>query len=308
MKKWLAFLTSVMLLVSMCATVVASADFPYNDDELVWDNILDIDPESVNSVSVKTLPTKLVYQKGEELDTSGLTLLVIYNESERIIISEGYTISGYDPQTLGKQTVTVTFLGKTTTFDVTVEGEPDNPDDPGEPGDPVEPAKNGWVKEDGKWAFYVDDVKVKNQWKKDSNGWCYLGADGYMATDKWIKDSQGWCYVGANGYCVTNTWKKDSKGWVYLGSNGAMLTNAWCKDSKGWCYVGADGYAVTNCWKSDSHGWIYLDKNGSMTKSKWIQDGGKWYYLDQNGYMVAGKTITIDGEKYTFNAKGVWVD
>ena len=31
------------------------------------------------------------------------------------------------------------------------------------------------------------------------------------------------------------------------------------------------------------------------------------FYLDGNGYMVAGKTLTIDGKKCTFNASGVWV-
>ncbi|MBR5524814.1 MAG: carbohydrate binding domain-containing protein [Clostridia bacterium] len=211
--------------------------------------------------------------------------------------------------------------------------------------------KNAWVKTDGKWYFLdANGYMVTNAWKKDSKGWVYVGKDGAMLTNAWCKDSKGWCYVGADGYAVTNCWKKDSKGWiwlnasgsmtknawikdngkwyflnkegymvtnawmkdskgwVYVGSDGAMLTNAWCKDSKGWCFVGKDGYAVTNCWKKDSKGWIWLDKNGSMTKSAWIEDGGKWYYLDANGYMVAGKTITISGKKYTFNAKGEWVE
>ncbi len=169
-------------------------------------------------------------------------------------------------------------------------------------------SRNGWIKEDGKWAFYENGAKVVNKWVKDSQGWCYLGADGYCVTNTWKKDSVGWCYLNgsgsmvknawvhdgsgwyfldANGYMVSNTWKKDSKGWCYLGSNGKMLTYAWCKDSKGWCYVGADGYCVTNTWKKDSVGWIWLDKNGSMTKNAWIHDGSGWYFLDANGYMVS---------------------
>ncbi|MBR5524436.1 MAG: carbohydrate binding domain-containing protein, partial [Clostridia bacterium] len=154
--------------------------------------------------------------------------------------------------------------------------------------DPYASVKNGWHKEDGKWAYYENDVKVANKWVKDSVGWCYLGEDGYAVTNCWKKDSKGWCYLNgsgsmtknawvkdngkwyfldANGYMVTNAWKKDSKGWVYVGSDGAMLTNAWCKDSQGWCYVGANGYAVTNTWKKDSHGWCYLNGSGSMTKN-----------------------------------------
>ncbi len=170
-------------------------------------------------------------------------------------------------------------------------------------------ATNKWVKDSVGWCYVgADGYAVTNTWKKDSVGWCYLNASGSMTKNAWVKDGGKWYFLDKNGYMVTNAWKKDSKGWVYLGSNGAMLTNAWCKDSKGWCYVGEDGYAVTNCWKKDSYGWIWLDENGSMTKSAWVQDGGKWYYLDANGYMVYSTTLTIGGEKYTFNASGVWVE
>jgi len=145
---------------------------------------------------------------------------------------------------------------------------------------------NGWTLENGKWAYYENGTKLTNTWKKDSKGWCYLDADGYMATNKWIKDSQGWCYVGDNGYCVTNTWKKDSKGWCYLDANGRMATNKWIKDSQGWCYVGADGYCVTNKWVKDSKGWVYLDANGRMVTNKWVKDSKGWCYVGADGYAV----------------------
>ena len=169
-------------------------------------------------------------------------------------------------------------------------------------------AGGGWKQIADKWYYFKNGRPLKNQWQLDSNGWCYLGADGAMKTNAWVKDSHGWCYVGGNGYIVksdwvkdggkwyyldkngymvSNTWQQDANGWCYLGSSGAMLTNAWVKDSVGWCYVGADGYAVTNCWKQDRVGWCYLNSEGSMTKNDWVKDGGKWYYLDGNGYMVA---------------------
>ena len=168
--------------------------------------------------------------------------------------------------------------------------------------------KSAWVNDGTGW-YYLDEhgYMAANCWKKDSKGWCYLTGNGKMATNQWIKDSVGWCYVGDDGYCVTNTWKKDSKGWCYLDEQGRMAVNRWVRDSKGWCYVGDNGYAVTNCWKKDSVGWCYLDGEGSMTKSAWVKDGGSWYYLDAYGYMVAGKTLTIDGTKYTFDGSGKWV-
>ena len=152
--------------------------------------------------------------------------------------------------------------------------------------DSTEEVREGWVEENGKWAYYENGVKLTNQWKKDSKGWCYLGADGYMATNKWIKDSQGWCYVGDNGYCVTNTWKKDSKGWCYLDANGRMATNKWIKDSQGWCYVDGSGYCATNTWKKDSKGWVYLDASGRMVTNKWVKDSKGWCYVGADGYAV----------------------
>ncbi len=152
-------------------------------------------------------------------------------------------------------------------------------------GDTV-PAKNGWVYEGGKWAYYVDDVKLKDCWKQDSTGWCYLGSDGYMRTNAWIMDSQGWCYVGDDGYCVTNAWMKDSYGWCYLNSEGRMATNSWIMDSQGWCYVGDDGYCVTNTWKKDSHGWCYLNAEGRMATNCWVMDSVGWCYVGADGYAV----------------------
>ncbi len=146
--------------------------------------------------------------------------------------------------------------------------------------------KNGWAWENGKWAYYENGAKLKNCWKEDSTGWCYLGSDGYMRTNAWIMDSQGWCYVGDDGYCVTNAWMKDSYGWCYLNAEGRMATNSWIMDSQGWCYVGADGYCVTNSWMKDSHGWCYLNAEGRMATNCWVMDSVGWCYVGADGYAV----------------------
>ena len=148
---------------------------------------------------------------------------------------------------------------------------------------------NGWHQEAGKWYYYENGNRIKNAWRKDSKGWCWLTASGAMATSYWIQDGGKWYYLDADGYMVSNQWRKDSKGWCWLTASGAMATDQWVKDSKGWCYVGADGYCWTERWAKDSMGWIWLDSEGSMTKSSWIQDGGKWYYLDVDGYMVSNQ-------------------
>lgn len=162
---------------------------------------------------------------------------------------------------------------------------------------------NGWVEENGKWAYYVNGSKIVNDWMLDSVGWCYLGSDGYMVTNSWIMDSVGWCYVGADGYCLTDCWMADSVGWCYLDSEGRMATNQWILDSVGWCYVGADGYCITNSWVKDSIGWCYLDADGRMVYNTWVQDSYGWCYVGASGYMVYDCWI---GNDY-IGSDGYWV-
>ncbi len=147
-------------------------------------------------------------------------------------------------------------------------------------------SKNGWAWENGNWAYYENGVMLKDCWKEDSTGWCYLGSDGYMLINAWVQDSLGWCYLGDNGYCVTNSWMKDSVGWCYLNAEGRMTTNSWILDSAGWCYVGAEGYCVTNTWMKDSVGWCYLNSEGRMATNSWILDSAGWCYVGAEGYCV----------------------
>ena len=277
-------------------------------------------PPVPQDLVITELPYKTTYLVGEELDLTGLVLTMVYTNQTTEIITEGYKTRGFQSITTGTRNLTITYEGCSDSFEYeVVEALPE---------EPVEPVKNGWVNEDGKWAYYVDDVKTTNKWVADSKGWCYLDANGYMATNKWIKDSVGWCYVGDNGYCVTNKWVADSKGWCYLDGNGRMVTNKWIKDSVGWCYVGADGYCVTNKWVADSKGWCYLDASGRMVTNKWVKDSKGWCYigeagycltnawvkdsvgwcyLDGNGRMVYNKWVADGGKQYYINASGYMV-
>ena len=68
-----------------------------------------------------TGPTKTEYTQGEELDLSGLVVTAVYSDGSKSEVKAGdYTVSGYDPDTAGEQTVTVTYGGKTAAFTVTV--------------------------------------------------------------------------------------------------------------------------------------------------------------------------------------------
>ncbi len=153
----------------------------------------------------------------------------------------------------------------------------------------IDTSLNGWINEGGKWAFYVSGIKLTNQWKADSKGWCYLGEDGYMLTNALVKDSTGWCYVGSDGYIVYNKWVKDNGKWYFIDSKGYTISNQWKKDSTGWCYLGSDGAMLTNEWVKDSKGYCYVSATGYIVYNQWVNYDGKWYFVDANGYKVSSQ-------------------
>jgi len=85
-----------------------------------------LNPVMLTSVSIQSTPTKISYNIGEGLDTTGLTLKLTYSDGSSKTVTTGFTVSGFDSATAGTKTVTVTYEGKTTTFTVTVtEPEPE---------------------------------------------------------------------------------------------------------------------------------------------------------------------------------------
>ena len=76
--------------------------------------------DTVTAISLNgTNPDKVKY--GEELDLSGVTIEVTKGSGKTTVNVTSSMISGFDKNTLGKQTVTVTYGGKTATFEVTVQ-------------------------------------------------------------------------------------------------------------------------------------------------------------------------------------------
>lgn len=85
-----------------------------------------------------TPPDKTEYLKGEELDITGMKVMAVYDDGTKTEITEGYEITGYNPDQIGEQTITVSYQNLNAQFRVTVKEEPGT--DPEEPGtDPEEP-------------------------------------------------------------------------------------------------------------------------------------------------------------------------
>lgn len=74
---------------------------------------------TVTSIAIASNPTKTVYNIGDTLNTSGLKLKVTYSNGTTSTISSGFKTS-YDFSSSGTKKVTVTYGGKSTSFNVTV--------------------------------------------------------------------------------------------------------------------------------------------------------------------------------------------
>lgn len=91
-------------------------------DEANYIDITNVEPEITN-ISIKTRPTKTTYNVGESLDLGGLVIQVTYNDESTEDITEGFTsnpANGTVLNSTGRQTVVITYEGKTAQFSIIV--------------------------------------------------------------------------------------------------------------------------------------------------------------------------------------------
>ena len=78
-------------------------------------------PSGVTLSKMQTLPDKTTYLLGDRLDTTGATILATYTDgTQKVVPVTSDMVSGYDWLKAAKQTLTVSYEGKTTTFTVQV--------------------------------------------------------------------------------------------------------------------------------------------------------------------------------------------
>ena len=75
-------------------------------------------PEEV-AIMITTEPTKTLYYTGEELDTTGLEVIKVSNDGTTEIVTD-YQVAGFNTNTAGTQTITVTSGEFTATYEVTM--------------------------------------------------------------------------------------------------------------------------------------------------------------------------------------------
>ena len=77
-------------------------------------------PVTLTGINVNTLPDKIVYYVGEDFNSNGLELNLIYSDGTVNKITDGFEISGYSSESEGEKTVNVSYGGKSTSFVVNV--------------------------------------------------------------------------------------------------------------------------------------------------------------------------------------------
>ena len=185
--------------------------------------------------------------------------------------------------------------------------------------------KNEWV--DGIWygADHRADFKRNGQWEKDDHGcWSYTDGLGWSAKNTWQKIDGKYYFFDKDGIMVKNTyhkgyyltgsgawdgkkpavgWAEDSKGWKYNLTGGGSLTNTWMKIDGKWYYFKADGYAAQNEFVKG----YWFGKNciqNDPAHYSWHKAGNRWWYGVSGSWYAQGRSYTIDGVKYSFDAKG----
>jgi len=80
---------------------------------------------TITGIAVTQNPAKVVYAIGEAADWTGLVVTATYSDATTRTIAypnAGLDITGLDSATAGQRTITVTYMTRTATFNVTVEG------------------------------------------------------------------------------------------------------------------------------------------------------------------------------------------
>ena len=78
---------------------------------------VDLEKQAV-SIEIESLPQKTYYKVGECLDTTGMSLRVMYDNGQTEIITSGFKCDKAVLTELGEQEITVSYDGKTTSFNV----------------------------------------------------------------------------------------------------------------------------------------------------------------------------------------------
>lgn len=241
----------------------------------------------VKSISVKSNPTKTSYYKGDALNQAGLTLTANYNNGTSSTVTGGFTCSPTTLNTVGTQKITVTYNGKTTSFNVTVAE--------------VKVSSISVKTNPNKTTYFIGDtlntsglvlnVKYNNGTSAtvNSNFSCTPTSLGTAGTQK-ITVSYG---GQSSSFNVTVNTPK-----VTLSSTsggGSPDTHVYYGNADGKYYAGIFNLPSASANTGSSISWSVVSGNASIS-------GGK-LYIKQPGTVIARASITYNGKTYSADYK-----
>ena len=269
---------------------------------------------------------KTVYTQGEQFDRAGLVVTATLSDNTQKEVSEGYTITGFDSSTaVEKQTITVSYKGKTATFDIKIEEKlfPSHVFDGLKGKATVEYSHNNSYQ--GKAGEEFVDDAAENALKSNSAGMDSSQVTVTITLNKDVKASKlyfdykvstetygdGLLINSTNGSKITTTQEFVSKFLTVTGGQKVTLTYA--KDSYG--AGGSDCVWLKNFRLAELHkltistpeivgATIELkDSDGKTVDSAagfyMVEDGTYSYTISKFGYETKTGTITVTGEDKT---------
>lgn len=193
---------------------------------------------------------------------------------------------------------------------------------------------NGFIKENGKWYFYVNNVQKKgwieykgnkyyiintyelpqNMWRKINGNLYYFNKDGIMIKDQKISIDGKEYQFNKNGHMVDldsskklNEVSAEQHKLYDLGQQ--TLIEAASKKKNGVLYEAGkyyryqDGKKVRG-WYKENGKWYYFLNSFNRAENLWRKIDNNLYYFDQNGVMLTNTTTNIKGITYKFNKGG----
>lgn len=89
-------------------------------NQMIENSIREAENGELQNIEIE-VPTKTNYIVGEELDTTGMVVKAVYANGNKIDVTNEVKVSGYSKKLGGTHTITVTYVEKTATFEVTSE-------------------------------------------------------------------------------------------------------------------------------------------------------------------------------------------
>ena len=150
----------------------------------------------------------------------------------------------------------------------------------------------------GAYGYPKSDILQKYQEEKLNPNFTY--------DPRHFKDLYG---LATTAQKLTNNWAGSGYGDKLINLYDSLLSEykngrrGWfVNENNQWIYYNENG-RMHKGWLQLPDGRYYLNEKGIMTTG-WHEEEGKKYYFDIYGRGVIGKTIEIEGKKYTFNSNG----